>query len=112
MCESACLEGADAASCKITRCEPVQRQCAALCMPQQSIAEPCATRDRAVVALIEQQGVLLDGPPDRLAEAYATVVRARGECVGGQVHAALANYERAELLLRATDGEEDELPDD
>jgi hypothetical protein len=112
MCETACLEGADAASCRVSQCEPVQRQCTALCMPQQSIAEACATRDRAVVALIEQQGVLLDGAPNRLAEAYVTVVRARGECVDGQVHAALADYERAELLLRATDEGEDELPDD
>jgi len=112
MCETACLEGADAASCRASRCEPVQRQCTALCMPQQSIAAACATRDHAVVALIEQHGVLLDGAPNRLAEAYVTVVRARGECVDGQVHAALADYERAELLLRATDEGEDELPDD
>ena len=112
MCETACLEGADAASCRASRCEPVQRQCTALCMPQQSIAEACATRDHAVVALIEQHGVLLDGAPNRLADAYATVVRARGECAGGQVHAALVDYERAELLLLDPDGEEDELPDD
>lgn len=106
MCGTACAETTDAGACVSARCEPVLHQCSALCMTQ-ALAFPdiCASHDRAVVALIEEHGARLDGSADSLADAYAAVLQARGECLEGKVNRAVARYRAIPPLLRSTVGE-------
>jgi hypothetical protein len=53
----------------------------------------CIGQDQAAVQLIEWHGEMLDLEDDALAQAYATLIRARIACVAGRLAEALALYD-------------------
>src|SRR5262245_35695513 len=55
----------------------------------------CAARDLKLAMLIEERGEAQDVAPDRLANAFRTMIRARQACHDGRVADALALYDGA-----------------
>jgi hypothetical protein len=73
-------------------------------MPQDdSFTMACLDRDRAAVALLEEQGALLQIAAERLSEAHGTLLSARAECARGEFDDALALYERIAPILYGDD---------
>ena len=95
ICHAGCLAQRDLAGCVSERCEPLLRQCLAAVPAGRARLLPaaCIGQDQAAVQLIEWHGEMLDLEDDALAQAYATLIRARIACVAGRLAEALALYD-------------------
>jgi hypothetical protein len=95
VCHAGCLAQRDLAGCVSERCEPLLRQCLAAVPAGRARLLPaaCIGQDQAAVQLIEWHGEMLDLDDDALAQAYATLIRARIACVAGRLAEALALYD-------------------
>ena len=95
VCHAACFAQPDPAGCVSRSCEPLLRQCLAAVPAGRARLLPaaCIGPDRAAVQLIEWHGEMLDLEDDELAQAYATLIRARIACAGGRLGEALALYD-------------------
>jgi hypothetical protein len=61
--------------------------------PKESFSLACARRDLQVVMLIEAHGQAHTAAPQKLADAFLTVMRARVACQEGRVGEAIALYD-------------------
>ena len=95
VCQAGCFAQPDSAGCVSGRCEPLLRQCLAAIPAGHARLLPavCIDRDQTAVQLIEWHGEMLDLEDEALAQAYATLIRARIACVAGQLAEALALYD-------------------
>ena len=95
VCHAGCFAQRDLDGCVSGRCEPLLRQCLAAVPAGRARLLPaaCIAPDQAAVQLIEWHGEMLDLEDDALAQAYATLIRARIACAAGRLAEALALYD-------------------
>ena len=105
VCHAACFAQPDPAGCVRRSCEPLLRQCFAAVPAGRARLLPaaCVGPDQTAVQLIEWHGEMLDLEGDELAQAYATLIRARIACAAGRLAEALALYDAILGSLRVAE---------
>ena len=112
VCHAGCFAQRDLVGCVSRRCEPLLRACLAAAPAGRARLLPaaCVGPDQTAVQLIEWHGEMLDLDDDELAQAYATLIRARIACAAGQLAEALALYDAILGSLRVAESIEYQGP--